>query len=155
MSLEIYTYPHNVLNQKAEDIKECSQRIQELARNMQETMYKNKGIGLAAPQVGEPCKLITVDVKGEEEKNNLITLINPQIVEKQGSIDTEEGCLSLPGYKGKVKRAEKIVVSGLDLQEEEKQIQADGLLAICMQHEIDHLNGITLLDYASRLKIII
>lgn len=151
MTRQIFTYPNEVLRQKAKNIERVTREIRDLAKDMQETMYANKGIGLAAPQVGESCKLITLDV-GEEDGSNLFTLVNPEISEKQGSVETEEACLSLPEYKGKVQRAEKVVVTGWDLEEEDREIQADGLLAICLQHEIDHLYGIILLDYASRLK---
>jgi peptide deformylase len=126
--------------------------IQDLARDMTETMYQNKGIGLAAPQVGEACRLITVDITGPEEQNGLIVLINPTIVSGSGETETEEGCLSLPGFKGTVSRYAEVVVKGLDSQGQEQTVEADGLLAVCLQHEIDHLEGCLLLDRVSRLK---
>lgn len=150
MIREIYTYPHWVLNTQTQKIQECNKDIINLARDMQETMYYNNGIGLAVPQVGETCQIITVDV--ENTQNGLITLINPRILEKRGSVESEEACLSLPGFKLKVNRAEEVLVAGLDLEERKKEMHASGLLAICLQHEIDHLNGKTLLDHASKLK---
>ncbi len=152
MTREIYTYPHWVLNTKTEAIETCTEQIKELAQDMHETMNKNKGIGLAAPQVGELYQLITVDIHNEEESTGPITLLNPCIQKKEGSREIEEACLSLPGYHGKVKRASKIVVTGMDLQEQKQEFEAEGLFAVCLQHEIDHLNGITLLDHASKLK---
>lgn len=152
MTREIYTYPHWVLNTKTKTIDECSEEIKGLAEDMHETMQQNKGIGLAASQVGELYQLITVHIQNEEESHGPLTLLNPIIQQKEGSTEIEEACLSLPGYKGKVKRAQKIVVNAMDLQEQKLEFQADGLLAVCLQHEIDHLNGITLLDHASKLK---
>lgn len=152
MTREIYTYPHWVLNTKTREIDECTDEIRELAEDMHETMQKNKGIGLAASQVGELYQLITVHIQNEKESHGPLTLLNPSIQQKEGSTEIEEACLSLPEYKGKVKRAERIVVNAMDLQEQKLEFQAEGLLAVCLQHEIDHLNGVTLLDHASKLK---
>jgi peptide deformylase len=152
MVRKIVTYPHEALARKANAVDRVDASIQDLARDMTETMYENKGIGLAAPQVGEACRLITVDITGPEEQNGLIVLINPSIVSGSGETENEEGCLSLPGFKGMVSRYAEVVVKGLDTEGEEQTIEADGLLAVCLQHEIDHLDGCLLLDRVGRLK---
>ena len=114
-------------------------------------MYKAPGVGLAAPQVGEPIRMVVIDVS--EEKNNLLTLINPVITEKSDEeVIGEEGCLSLPGIWEKVARSTSIVVKFTDLQGNEQELHAEGLLAICIQHELDHLDGTVFIDHLSRLK---
>jgi peptide deformylase len=120
---------------------------------MAETMYAAPGIGLAAPQVGECKRLIVLDVKaayGDEAE--LIVLINPEIVESEGCVKSEEGCLSLPGFTVSIDRSETVTVKGLDREGNEITIPAEGLLAMALQHEIDHLEGTLLLDRASFLK---
>ncbi|MFW5992741.1 MAG: peptide deformylase [Desulfohalobiaceae bacterium] len=152
MLREIITFPDPRLRQKVQKIQEPNQEIRDLAHDMAETMYENQGIGLAAPQVGEVLGLITVDISGPETRDSLLVMLNPRIVHLQGSTQSEEACLSLPAFKTNVRRAQQITVQGLDLQGKELEIQAEDLLAICLQHEIDHLHGITLLDHASVLK---
>ena len=152
MSREIKTYPDPILKTKAEKIETITPQIKDLARDMIELMYTHQGIGLAAPQVGESLCLITVDVSGPELRQDLQVLINPEIVSEDGETEYEEGCLSLPDFKTKVKRFEEVIVRGQDLEGREKKIQANGLQAICLQHEIDHLSGTVLLDHAGRLK---
>ncbi|MFP4214034.1 MAG: peptide deformylase [Desulfohalobiaceae bacterium] len=152
MLREIITFPDPRLNQQVQDIQTVDQDIQALARDMQETMYENQGIGLAAPQVGELLSLVTVDISGPETRDSLLVLLNPRIVHLQGKTQTEEACLSLPAFKTNVQRAQEITVQALDLEGRELEMQAEGLLAICLQHEIDHLQGITLVDHASTLK---
>ena len=119
---------------------------------MAETMYAAPGVGLAAPQVGVSERLIVVDVRNTEGTEGLITLINPEIIEVEGRVVEEEGCLSLPGITENVSRAERVVVRGHDLNEQEQEIEAAGLLAVALQHEIDHLEGILFIDRISRLK---
>lgn len=152
MPREIKTYPDPILQKKADKIETVTQDIQDLAKEMIELMYANQGIGLAAPQVGESLCLITVDVSGPEKRQNLQVVINPEIVEGKGEMISEEGCLSLPEFKTKVKRCEEVTITGLDLQGRETTIHTEGLQAVCFQHEIDHLQGTVLLDHAGSLK---
>ncbi|MCF8040135.1 MAG: peptide deformylase [Desulfohalobiaceae bacterium] len=152
MAREIKTYPDPVLKKKGREIEKITENIKDLAQEMVETMYQNQGIGLAAPQVGESLRLITVDVSGPDFREDLHVLINPELIELDGETCTEEGCLSLPGFKCRVTRAEEVTVKGLAPDGTEKVIQATGLLAVCLQHEIDHLNGKVLLDYSGRMK---
>ncbi len=119
---------------------------------MTETMYAAPGVGLAAPQVGVSERLIVLDVRNREGTTGLITLINPEIIEEEGRVVEEEGCLSLPGITENVVRAERVLVRGHDLDEREQEIEAEGLLAVALQHEIDHLEGILFIDRISRLK---
>jgi peptide deformylase len=123
-----------------------------LAEDMAETMYAAPGVGLAAPQVGVSERLIVLDVRNKEGATGLITLINPEIIEAEGRVVEEEGCLSLPGITENVARAERVLVRGHDLEEREREIEAEGLLAVALQHEIDHLEGILFIDRLSRLK---
>ena len=148
---EIVIYPDPVLRKKAKEVKRIDDGVARLAAEMAETMYAAPGIGLAAPQVGVSERVILVDVTGPERKE-LITLVNPVIVEKEGRVIFEEGCLSLPEVREKVERAARVLVRGYDLDEREREIEAEGLLAIALQHEIDHLNGVLFIDYLSRLK---
>ena len=148
--LKILTYPDPVLKKKAKPVEIIEEKIKKLAEDMIETMYSAPGIGLAAPQVGESLRVITVDVtrKGED----LIVLINPEIISGEGECAEEEGCLSVPDFKETVLRKKKVLVKGLDPEGKEKEISAEGLLAIAFQHEIDHLDGILIIDRVSRLK---
>lgn len=148
--LKILTYPDPVLKKKAKPVEIIDERIKNLAEDMIETMYAAPGIGLAAPQVGESLRVITVDVTRKEE--GLIVLINPEIISGEGECAEEEGCLSVPDLKEIVQRKEKVLVNGLDIQGRKIQIPAEGLLAIAFQHEIDHLDGILIIDRVSRLK---
>ena len=151
--LEIKEYPEKVLSQKAAPISEINKAVQRLIDDMIETMYAAPGIGLAAPQVGVSGRLIVIDVSiREEEKTPLIVLINPEIVNAQGEIESEEGCLSLPDYNTMVKRSERIAVRGLNREGKAVEIEAEGLLSRAFQHEIDHLNGILLIDRISSIK---
>jgi peptide deformylase len=152
MVREIKTYPDPVLAARTEPVEDITDEIRELAQDMAETMYENNGIGLAAPQVGQTCRIITVDTSGPENRDDLLVVLNPVITSAEGQIQYEEGCLSLPGFKSKIQRAEKVVLNGLDLEGQEISIEADGLLAVCLQHEVDHLEGTVLLDRSSRLK---
>lgn len=150
--LEIKTYPEEVLAQKSLPIEIVDKELHCLAEDMAETMYEGQGIGLAAPQVGQSCQLITIDITGPKFRHELFTLINPTIISKKGEVTTEEGCLSVPGLQCKVTRAAEVVVKALNLDGKEFTLEADDLLAICLQHEIDHLHGKLILDHVSRLK---
>mgnify|MGYP000044060536 CR=1 FL=1 len=150
--LKILTYPNPVLRKKAEEVKEIDQDLIDLARQMAETMYAAPGIGLAAPQVGSSIRLIVVDVGYTQGRPDLKVLLNPEIVEREGSILMEEGCLSIPGIRADVERSQRVLVRGLDIKGRPVEIEAEGLLAVCLQHEVDHLDGILFIDHLSRLK---
>lgn len=150
--LEIRKYPDEVLKRKASSISEIDREIQRLIDDMIETMYASNGIGLAAPQVGVSKRLIVVDTSPRQPNQSLIVMINPQIISTEGEILSEEGCLSLPGFITRLKRDERVLVKGLDRKGKEIEIQAEGLLARAIQHEIDHLDGILLIDRISPLK---
>ena len=150
---EIKTYPEKVLKQKAAPVENIDGQLQRLIDDMIETMYAAPGIGLAAPQVGVSKSLIVIDVsRKEEEKTPLIVLINPVMKEADGEMESEEGCLSLPGYITIVKRAERVLVQGLDREGRPVQIEGEGVLCRALQHEIDHLNGTLLIDRISSIK---
>lgn len=150
--LEVRKYPDEVLRSRAGKIDVVDDAVRQLARDMVETMYAAVGIGLAAPQVGVSRRLIVVDVSQREEGRSLVALANPEIVLAEGTVEFEEGCLSLPGFTSMVGRAEKVSVHGLDMEGRPALVEADGLLAIALQHEIDHLEGTLLLDRASPIK---
>lgn len=151
--LEIKKYPEKVLKEKASPVLEIDREILNLVDDMIETMYAAPGIGLAAPQVGVSKRIIVIDVSVKEgEKTPLIVLINPEIVSTEGEIESEEGCLSLPGYITTVKRAERVIVKGLNKDGREISIEGEGLLSRALQHEIDHLDGLLLIDRISRIK---
>ena len=152
MKCEIIHYPNPLLAQKSAPIETITDEIKELAAEMAQVMYKEDGVGLAAPQVGQLVRLVTLDISGPEERTDLMTLVNPCIVESDGCVDSEEGCLSVINYRGKVKRSETVTVKALDIEGNDVTIEADGLLAICLQHELDHLDGILFIDKLSRLK---
>ncbi|MDQ2104308.1 peptide deformylase [Azospirillum isscasi] len=151
--LDILVAPHPVLKQKAKPVEKVDARVAKLMDDMVETMYAAKGIGLAAPQIGILERVIVVDVHEKDEEPNPIRLANPEIVWK--SDDTavcEEGCLSVPDQFAEVTRPAAIRVRYLDEKNEPRELEADGMLATCIQHEIDHLNGVLFVDYLSMLK---
>jgi len=150
--LHICTYPEEILSKPAEPITEIDGEVVKLVEQMAETMYSAPGIGLAATQVGVAKQLLVADLAPRRPESELIVLINPEIVAAEGEVIFEEGCLSVPDYQAEVKRHEKITVRGLNLKGEEVEIEAEGLLAIVLQHEIDHLNGILFIDRLSKLK---
>lgn len=158
--LNILKYPDPFLQTKAKPVSKVDEEIKRLIADMAETMYFAKGIGLAATQVGVNKKVAVLDVpkeqgsgvRGQRSGENLIVLINPEIVAHEGEIKYEEGCLSVPGFTADVKRFATVVVKGLDKNGKDLEINADGLLAIALQHEIDHLDGILFIDRLSRLK---
>jgi len=150
--LNICVYPDPVLRQKAEPITKVDAGIRRLMDDMVETMYDAPGIGLAANQVGRPLRLIVVDLQREDDEHGLIVLVNPEIVEASGEIVWEEGCLSVPDFFSNVKRHESVVVRGLDADEKPVEIRTDGLLAVALQHEIDHLEGRLFIDHLNPIK---
>ena len=149
-TFEILTHPDSRLRLKASPIKTLSDEYLKIAKKMLATMYLNNGIGLAATQVNIQKRIIVIDVS--DEKNNPIFLFNPEIVDKEGKIQYQEGCLSVPGIFEKVERFEQITYQAIDLNGKIKTDTASGLLAICIQHEIDHLDGKLFVDYLSVLK---
>ncbi|MBU1002464.1 MAG: peptide deformylase [Proteobacteria bacterium] len=153
MKLKLRVYPDPVLAQKAARIEAITPDVKQLAQDMAETMYANDGIGLAAPQVGQSVRLVVVDLSGPEVRDDLRVFVNPVITEKSSEIvETEEGCLSVATLRANVKRAAQVTVQAQDLDGNELTIEADELLAVCLQHEIDHLQGVLFIDHISRLK---
>ena len=150
MLLPILHYPDKRLRTVAKAVETIDETTRELVKNMFETMYDAPGIGLAATQINHHQRIIVIDTT--EDKSNPICLINPEIVEKDGEIDWEEGCLSVPNYYDCVKRANHIKVRALNEQGESFELEADELLGVCIQHEIDHLDGILFVDHLSKLK---
>ncbi|CAN5132712.1 peptide deformylase [soil metagenome] len=148
--LNILEFPDPRLRQRAEPIESVDEVIRRLAADMLETMYAAPGIGLAATQVDVHRRLLVADVSADRDAP--VTLINPEIVERDGREVTEEGCLSVPGVFDKVERASHIRVRALDLDGQPMERDAEGLLAVCIQHEIDHLDGKLFVDYLSELK---
>ena len=150
--LDICTYPDPVLSKVCEPVAVIDDKLLVLARDMAETMYAAPGVGLAAPQVGQALQLIVVDTKPEAERGDPMVLFNPRVVEEEGEETAEEGCLSLPDHFSQVTRASRVVVEAMDQEGKPVRIRAQGMLARCLQHEIDHLQGRLLLDYVSPLK---
>ncbi|MGE4570815.1 MAG: peptide deformylase [Gammaproteobacteria bacterium] len=150
MILDILCYPDKRLRTVAKPVESVDDTIKTQVKNMFETMYDAPGIGLAATQVDFHQRVVVIDVS--DERDQPLCLINPEIIEKSGEIEWEEGCLSVPDYYENIKRANDIKVRALDRNGEELEIQASEMLAVCIQHEIDHLNGILFVDYISKLK---
>ncbi len=149
--LPILQYPDARLHQHARPVTEVDDRIRQLVADMAETMYAAPGIGLAATQVDVHERVIVIDVS--EQANDLLVLINPEITWlSDDRIVYEEGCLSVPGVYDKVERAEHVRLHALDTEGQRREIEAEGLLAICIQHEIDHLDGKVFVEYLSSLK---
>ncbi len=148
--LKILEYPDPRLKDVAIPVARVDRETLRLADDMAETMYDAPGIGLAAPQVASGQRLIVVDVS--DARNELLTLVNPEIIAHSGEEEMQEGCLSVPGVLDTVRRAEKVTVRALGLDGRLLEMEADGLLAVCLQHEIDHLNGTLFVDYLSRLR---
>lgn len=148
--LPILRFPDPRLKTVAAPVATIDDDIRRLTRDMAETMYEAPGIGLAATQVDVHKQVIVIDAS--ETRDQLLILINPQLVESDGLQTCEEGCLSVPGIYDKVERAEHVVVRYLDLEGKEQTISADGLLAVCLQHEMDHLQGRVFVDHLSPLK---
>jgi peptide deformylase len=151
--LKILTYPDKFLSEPTKPVENIDGKIQHLIKDMASIMYQAPGIGLAAIQVGINKSLLIYDISPRDEKRSLQILINPRIVESEGTtISEDEGCLSVPDFRANVKRAACVLVEGVDNEEKPLRIQAEGLLAVVLQHEIDHLNGILFIDRISSLK---
>lgn len=150
--LPIIKYGNPILTKKAKEIKNINQKIVDLAQNMVRTMHSIPGIGLAAPQVNVSKRLITIDLSVGEKSQDLIILANPELLSHEGEDISEEGCLSIPDVQEKVKRAARVVVKGIDLESNEKIVEAEGLLARVLCHEIDHINGKLFIAHLSLLK---
>jgi peptide deformylase len=148
--LPILRYPDPRLHKKAARIAVVDDRIRQLADDMAETMYAAPGVGLAATQVDQHVRMVIIDVS--DDRSQLHVLINPELLEKSGVCETNEGCLSVPGFYEPVTRAEHVTVRALGLDGQSFELSADGLLAICIQHEIDHLDGKVFVEHLSRLK---
>ncbi len=149
--LPILHYPDPRLHTKATPVAEVTDELRTLIRDMAETMYEAPGVGLAATQVNVHKRIVVIDVS--EDKTGLRAYINPEIIERAGEQVCEEGCLSVPGIYEKVTRAERVKVRALDEQGKPFELEAEGLLAVCIQHEIDHLDGKVFVEYLSPLKL--
>ncbi len=149
---EILHYPEPLLKQKSLPVTEFNTELKQLADDMVETMYAAPGVGLAAPQVGALQRLIILDCSTSEEPNDLLVAVNPEIIAEEGDSLEEEGCLSVPGYWANVKRHAKATLRYQDIDGNFHEREAEGLLAIGMQHEIDHLDGVLFVDRLSPLK---
>ncbi len=149
--LPILHYPDPRLHTRAKPVAIVDKGIRKLAADMAETMYAAPGIGLAATQVNVHQRLLVLDIS--EDKSQLQVFINPEILSQEGACEGEEGCLSVPGIYETVKRSERVKVRALNLDGQPFEVEADGLLAVCLQHEIDHLDGKVFIEYLSRLKL--
>lgn len=152
MILPILKYGASELRKVSDPVDFFDDELEKIVKNMIETMYGSPGIGLAAPQVGLNIRLTTIDLSVGEDPGGRIILCNPEIVATEGTQKSEEGCLSVPDFNETVSRPLKMVVRGVDPKGEEIRIEAEGLLARCLSHEIDHLNGILFVDHLSPLK---
>lgn len=150
--LDILYYPDEKLREKNTDITEFNHELEVTVENMFETMYDAQGVGLAAPQVNLHINLVVIDVEQNNDPKNQIVLINPIITSKEGTTNEIEGCLSVPELRSNVVRAEKVTVKAQNIKGEFFELSADGLLAKCIQHELDHLEGKLFIDYLSPLK---
>jgi peptide deformylase len=147
---EILHFPDERLHTVARPVEQFDDAVRVLARDMAETMYAAPGIGLAATQIDVHLRVITIDIS--ETRDQLIVLVNPKIVEREGEQVSEEGCLSVPGVYEKVERAQKVKVRAFDAAGKGYTLDAEGLLAVCVQHEMDHLDGRVFVEHLSRLK---
>jgi peptide deformylase len=148
--LDILHFPDHRLRNKAKPVSEVDDNLRQLIDDMFETMYDAPGIGLAAVQVNVPKRVVVIDIS--EERDQPLALVNPEILERRGEEEMDEGCLSVPGVYETVKRAEWIKLRALGRDGEPFEMETDGLLAVCVQHEIDHLDGKLFVDYLSNLK---
>jgi len=151
---EVVQFPDPRLKKVSEPITEVTEEIRELARDMIDVMYDEPGIGLAAPQVGASVRMFVIDTEWSDESvgRNPTVVINPEISDREGRITWDEGCLSVPDYNAVVERDAIITLRGMDLEGKPIEERAEGLRAVCIQHEVDHLDGILFIDRISRLK---
>jgi peptide deformylase len=151
---EVLQFPDKRLREVSKPVEAVTDEIRELARDMLDVMYDEPGIGLAAPQLGVPVRLVVVDVAWTEEdaERSPRVLVNPEIVHAEGRITWNEGCLSVPDFQADVERAERVRLRATDLDGKAVEIDAEGLEAVCFQHELDHLDGVLFIDRISRLK---
>ena len=153
MKRKILIEPDPILRKKCAPLEKVDDDIRKLMKDMLETMYDAPGIGLAAVQIGILKRLVVLDVSKDENKKDPLFLINPEIISKsENSSVYEEGCLSLPGQFAEIERPAECFLKYIDLNGKEKKLKANGLLSTCIQHEVDHLNGILFIDYLSKLK---
>ena len=150
---KIVIEPDPILRKKSETLEKVDDELRELLDDMLETMYAAPGIGLAAVQVGILKRLIVIDISKDKEKKSPLFLINPEIISRSKKTSIyEEGCLSLPGHFAEIERPAECQIKFIDYNGKEKELKANGLLATCIQHEVDHLNGVLFIDYLSKLK---
>ena len=151
--LKLYEYPHPVLKQKTEKVEKVDGEIRKLLDDMLETMYASNGCGLAAPQIGVSKKIVVIDIAHEDEEPNPLYMVNPEIVWKsEEKVCGEEGCLSVPGQRAEVERFASVKIKYSDYDGNEQEMLAEDFLAIAIQHELDHLDGVLYIDHLSRLK---
>ena len=150
---QILTEPNKILREKSLSVETVDEDLKKLMNDMLETMYAAPGIGLAAIQVGVPKRVIVLDIAPKDEPRNPMFFVNPEIIKKSDNNSTyEEGCLSVPGQFAEIDRPDKCQIKYLDYHGQPKEIKAEGMLATCIQHEMDHLEGILFIDYLSKLK---
>ncbi len=150
---KILTIPDPILRKISQPVNKVDKEIKNLMDDMLETMYGAPGIGLAAVQIGILKRVIVIDLSKENEKKNPIFIVNPEIIFKSDDlVSYEEGCLSIPNHFAEIKRPNTCKIKFLNYEGEQKELKADGLLATCIQHEIDHINGVLFIDYLSKLK---
>jgi len=150
---KIITEPNKILRQISQNVDKVGKEEQKLMDDMLETMYEAKGIGLAAIQIGVPKRILVMDISKNEEKKNPMYFVNPIIKNKNSELSTyEEGCLSVPNYFAEIERPKKCEIEYLDYNGKKNNLLAEGLLATCIQHEMDHLEGILFIDYLSKIK---
>ena len=152
MVREILIWPDPILKQKARPVAKVDDKVRALVKDMFETMYAAEGVGLAAPQVGVLQRVIVLDTSPSQEGAKPLAMINPEIIGMEGETTYEEGCLSIPGESEEVDRAARVTVKYLDVDGQEQSLACDALLAIAVQHEVDHLDGIVYVDHVSTLK---
>ena len=150
--IRIVEFPDPILKKVAEPVGKIDDAVRELLRDMADSMYDAPGIGLAASQIGVSRRLIVVDVNWREQVRNPRGYVNPEIVFREGTMAFEEGCLSVLSFQSEVKRSSRVVVKALDPDGKPVEVDAEGIEAVCFQHEVDHLNGMLFIDHISRLK---
>jgi peptide deformylase len=149
---EICKYPDPVLRKKAAPVTTIDDELRKLVEDMVDTMYAEPGVGLAAPQIGVSLRLLVTDITVGEKPDSLIVLVNPKIVSTSGRVTEEEGCLSVPGIRADIPRAESVEIRGWDLEQREVSLKGSGYLARAFQHEMDHLDGILIWDRMSKIQ---